>query len=659
MNRFVSLSMFLALFLLLAPTTASAQEDSRHEPWSDEIVELFSTLPVQDGGRVKPMHSIAGLHLLTFNGKRTLKLDDDSKLDQDRWLLDVFFFPEQADNYPSFRVQDDAVLHAVGLKSKKKRAWYSYNELVPARAKIDAEAQKAFDVEAAKRNALERNFLKLSQDLRSYESLRSMLAMSRLDFPTNGHPALTAVLGPKQPGYAWTLPYARDLQLFGGVHGTESAEYAALNTLLSTFDIAGEAGFRALTLFPPSEPDHTDHTGHTHEADPAWWSPFNVMYQAFRGQGLDVAPQVQMSVLFERLESQKNDQTAFTATLQELHGLVVAAAEARGEYGHIPLEVRMYHLDPFFKSQILYLFAFLLAIIGFLATKQKWLHYGTWGFIIGAVGLATVGIVMRCIIRDRPPVVSLYDTILFITCVTVYACMFMEWITRQRIALFLAAFLGAAGMFLAGRYELKEVASAGDTMASVVAVLDTNYYLAIHVTTVTMGYAGGLLAAAIAHVWIFAKLFGFRRDDKEFYKGISRMTYGTVCFSLLFSLFGTIMGGVWANDSWGRFWGWDPKENGALLICIWMLVVLHARLGGYIRDRGLANLAVIGGAVVSASWWGVNLLNVGLHSYGFTSGVAMALYIYWGIEVIVLLISGIDALVSRRGSGTPPAPAVD
>ena len=147
-----------------------------------------------------------------------------------------------------------------------------------------------------------------------------------------------------------------------------------------------------------------------------------------------------------------------------------------------------------------------------------------------------------------------------------------------------------------------------------------------------MGYAGGLLASAIAHIWILGKLFGFRKKDKAFYKSIIRMVYGVICFSLLFAIFGTIMGGVWANDSWGRFWGWDPKENGALLICIWFLMVLHGRMGGYLRDRGIAICAVVGGVVVSASWWGVNLLGVGLHSYGFTSGVLMTLLTFWAIE---------------------------
>ncbi len=112
------------------------------------------------------------------------------------------------------------------------------------------------------------------------------------------------------------------------------------------------------------------------------------------------------------------------------------------------------------------------------------------------------------------------------------------------------------------------------------------------------------------------------------------------------------MGGVWANDSWGRFWGWDPKENGALLICIWQLLVLHARMGGFIRDRGLAVMAVLGGVVVTISWWGVNLLNVGLHSYGFTSGVAQLLLGLWCIEGVVILLSAFDHF--RRGDGGQP-----
>ena len=84
---------------------------------------------------------------------------------------------------------------------------------------------------------------------------------------------------------------------------------------------------------------------------------------------------------------------------------------------------------------------------------------------------------------------------------------------------------------------------------------------------------------------------------------------------------GTVLGGIWANDSWGRFWGWDPKENGAMLIVLWCLIILHARMGGYLKEWGLHIASVLGAIVVAFSWWGVNLLGTGLHSYGFTDGI--------------------------------------
>ena len=106
-------------------------------------------------------------------------------------------------------------------------------------------------------------------------------------------------------------------------------------------------------------------------------------------------------------------------------------------------------------------------------------------------------------------------------------------------------------------------------------------------------------------------------------KELSRMIYGTLCFAIFFSFVGTVLGGLWADDSWGRFWGWDPKENGALMIVLWNALVLHARWGGMVKERGLAALAVVGNIVTSWSWFGVNELGVGLHSYGFTEGVLL------------------------------------
>jgi ABC-type transport system involved in cytochrome c biogenesis permease subunit len=302
----------------------------------------------------------------------------------------------------------------------------------------------------------------------------------------------------------------------------------------------------------------------------------------------------------------------------------------------------------FYKAQFFY-YALLLFVLGFVLASFTWLvptsrklsTVAPFPTVLGFLLLVT-GIVFRCIIRGRPPVSTLYETILFITAIAVLSAFLTSYFSRERLAQGVGALVGALGMFLAFKYESHE---AVDTMPSLVAVLDTNFWLSTHVTTVTMGYAAGLFASFMAHVYLLGRVFGVRRGDKTFYRSVGRMVYGLICFCLLFAVVGTILGGIWANYSWGRFWGWDPKENGALLICLWQIIILHARLGGYVRDFGIAVLAILGGMVVSVSWWGVNLLGIGLHSYGFTSGAFVALMGFFGIEALVLLVSGVHRLV--------------
>jgi len=106
----------------------------------------------------------------------------------------------------------------------------------------------------------------------------------------------------------------------------------------------------------------------------------------------------------------------------------------------------------------------------------------------------------------------------------------------------------------------------------------------------------------------------------------------------LFSFFGTVLGGLWADDSWGRFWGWDPKENGALVIVIWNAIVLHARWDGMVRNRGMAVLAIVGNIWTACSWFGVNELGVGLHNYGFREGMLFNLGIFIISQLIVIAI---------------------
>jgi len=188
------------------------------------------------------------------------------------------------------------------------------------------------------------------------------------------------------------------------------------------------------------------------------------------------------------------------------------------------------------------------------------------------------------------------------------------------------------------------LSSGGDTIAVLQAVLDTQFWLATHVVCITLGYAATYLAGLFGLLYVIAGL-GTPLLDKHLRKEIGRIIYGITCFAILFSFFGTVLGGLWADDSWGRFWGWDPKENGALLIVLWNAILLHARWDKMIADRGMAVLAIGGNIVTTWSFFGVNQLGIGLHAYGgstLTFAIVLDL-----VALSQLILIGLGCLPTR------------
>jgi ABC-type transport system involved in cytochrome c biogenesis permease subunit len=177
------------------------------------------------------------------------------------------------------------------------------------------------------------------------------------------------------------------------------------------------------------------------------------------------------------------------------------------------------------------------------------------------------------------------------------------------------------------------------------AVLDTTFWLATHVVCITLGYSATFLAGMLGLCYVVMSFRASRlaavdhagpsgSTDLAF---LGKVVYGILCFALFFSLVGTVLGGLWADDSWGRFWGWDPKENGALIIVMWNVVILHARWDKMVRDYGTAVLAMGGNIVTAWSWFGVNELRAGLHSYGFTEGRMGMLMGFIGVQLAIIV----------------------
>ena len=206
--------------------------------------------------------------------------------------------------------------------------------------------------------------------------------------------------------------------------------------------------------------------------------------------------------------------------------------------------------------------AFFLAVLSWLAWPDS---LGRSAFRIMAVAwvVTTIGIGTRMWLEGRPPVTNLYSSALFVGWGAVGLCLLLEAIYRNAVASVAAGAIGFTTLLIAHHLSLS-----GDTLEMMRAVLDSNFWLATHVVTITAGYSAVLLAGFLGLLHILRGAFT-RSLDAEAAAALTRMTYGVTCFALLFNVTGTVLGGIWADQSWGRFWGWDPKENGALLIVIW------------------------------------------------------------------------------------------
>jgi len=235
-------------------------------------------------------------------------------------------------------------------------------------------------------------------------------------------------------------------------------------------------------------------------------------------------------------------------------------------------------------------------------------------------------------LEGRPPVTNLYSAAVFVGWGAVILGLILERIYRDGIGNVVASSVGFVTLLVAGGLSLS-----GDTMEMLQAVLDTNFWLATHVVIITIGYAATFVAGFLAIVYVARELVANRVPfSKTNRLSLTKMIYGIVCFATLFSFVGTVLGGIWADQSWGRFWGWDPKENGALMIVIWNAAILHARWGGIIRERGLVTMAIFGNAVTAWSFFGTNMLGIGLHSYGFMDKAFAWLMVFVSAQVVIM-----------------------
>jgi ABC-type transport system involved in cytochrome c biogenesis permease subunit len=600
----VKKNLFPLIAVVLALVAVGVTLRSPKNPDEYDTV-AFGRLPTLVNGRVKPLDTVARTTLLVLQGRQRVQTFEGGSLTPAEWLLDVLYRPAQANTYPVFEIVNPEVLALFDLSTEQgaggKR--FSIEQLAGHIGELDRQARLADDVEGAAQSPFQRAVVQLRNRVAMYQRLQSSLIPFGDDhfFERVGK-----------------LPAALDATKAAGAKASRDGEagklVAELSTEFSTMDTEG-----SLRPIPPaSEPGNVA----------GWKTQGGALGEAVSAGTFNPAA---LTFVDAGRAWQDRQPEAFNAAVRGYRARLDAGIPALLEKSDI--EARFNSAQPFYTSMILYVLAFGGAVLSWL----KWPKFfagGAFGFILVAFVLSTIGIGTRMWLEARPPVTNLYSSALFVGWVAVAVCVVLEYMFKNAIGSAVAALTGFASLLVAHHLSM-----GGDTLEMMRAVLDNNFWLATHVVTIAVGYAATFIAGFLAIIFVVLAVLT-RAMDKNTTDVVQRMIYGVVCFATLFSLVGTVLGGIWADQSWGRFWGWDPKENGALILVLWNSIILHARWGGLVKQRGLAILAIGGNIVTGWSWFGVNMLGVGLHSYGFTDAA------FWGLILFALFNVAFIALAS-------------
>ncbi|MFV0416617.1 MAG: cytochrome c biogenesis protein [Chthoniobacterales bacterium] len=357
-----------------------------------------------------------------------------------------------------------------------------------------------------------------------------------------------------------------------------------------------------------------------------------------------------ISALIQALKN--NDPTAFTEAASKLQDWQKQLAPEKILSPKIlTLEVLYQKIHPFRIAWIFYLAAGILLVVT-MTRSLLWLSRPGYilAWLLALVGLLfqIFGFVARVFIAGRAPVTNMYESVIWVAFGTVFFALLFELKSRGRYFLLGAIPVAVLSLILADGYPH----ALDPSISPLVPVLKHNFWLTTHVLTITLSYAAFALALGVAHIPLSLVILG-KKPSPNLYQYV----YRALQVGVLLLALGTILGGVWANYSWGRFWDWDPKETWALIALLVYLFILHGRIAGRWSGFGTAVGAILGFQSIIMAWYGVNfVLGVGLHSYGFgTGGRGMALS-FVTLECIFVAFAIVRHLASR--SNKSPAKKV-
>ncbi len=592
----------VALFIAMPVARESSEDDSLK-------VDDFGKVPVLHQGRVQPLDTLARTSLRIISERSTFRDSQGREQPAIRFLLDIMSGNGEDQKHKVFRIENEQVLSLLGLE-RREGYRYAFDEFGRKLPEIRKQVKQSESRSEQDRELFDVKVLKLAKQLDIYFKLRNQ------EIPN--------LVPPQTPDEQWQTYLQVEAKAIQRAVARIRAELAGRGLDLSKF-----SDEELLERFRSKDETYAK------------------LVSEIERDRSEISPAAQsLTQIFAYY--QRDDSTRFNSAVADYRRYVeqlLPDQVSRPTFEHF-----FNRLDLFYRCAVLYVIASILGCIAWLDWARVLNRVAFW-ILIATLVAHTFALIARMYLMDRPFVfiTNLYSTAVFIGWACVILGLILESIYQNGLGNVLGGVIGFVTLVIA-----HHLGSDKDTLEMMEAVLDTNFWLATHVTVVNLGYAATFAAGFLGIMYVLRGVLT-RTLDNEAIQTLGRMTYGTLCFAMFCSFTGTVLGGIWADQSWGRFWGWDPKENGALMIVLWNALILHARWGGLIKHRGIAVLAIVGNIITAWSYFGTNLLGVGLHSYGFTSGVESWLGFFW-VTQLVLIIPGLLPLTMWRSFAPRPAP---
>ena len=586
----------------------------------------YKELPILQSGRIKPLDTYSRNALLQFYGKKAIKVDNGNSLSSIDWLFKSFVNQNEEFEREIFNIRNPEVAFGLGL-DKNDNHRYNFTQIINGFKNNNDLLEVLKNKEEDNQSLVDKQIIEVYNNVLSYDqishSVYCLLPLINLSNEVNRE-----FMGLKTDEFLSYSYFMRNIDKFRfllqNLLDTDESDWNASHLEVSNI---------ALQLESMTQFHYAQSIKIIPGSDNEWFSPWEMM----DGRPLTQF-QYEILELYEKLFYYyvNND----ISSVNEYADLIVGKINENSNFN-----TSLLSLETFYNKVNIFLISMIFYIVGFFSIGISWMIFNKYlhvfsflsmilGFIIHGIGL-----ILRMIIMQRPPVSTLYESIIFVGFILVMFALIFEYFRKDSLGILIATIGGVFLHFVGFKY-----AADGDTLGVLVAVLNSNFWLATHVTTITTGYGVSLVAGLMGHIYLVISLI--KPKNKELLNKIFNNAYGLTLMGLFFTMFGTILGGIWADQSWGRFWGWDPKENGALLIVLWHLMMLHLRVSGIVGKVGYAYGISLVNIIVALAWFGVNLLNVGLHSYGFTDNVAMNLFLF--IIVELLFTSSLFYLIRRK-----------